>query len=159
MKTALLLLLLLLVATGASAKKVCTGQLSHATEAALSAFKIPSKPAAGDKAWAQYKALVDRYGVCDDGVLGEFYSDTKIWMLGKQWDAAMRFKPLQTGTAFRAFVERFTGGSSTAEDIAIVGARAVKHCDVPAATAFCRRIRKLTAPLPRELMVDPRPEN
>lgn len=156
---AALFLVLSLVATGASAKKVCTGQLSLATEAALSAFKIPSMPAAGNKAWAQYKALVGRYGVCNDGALGELYADVTIWMLGKQWDAAMRFKPLQTATPFRAFVEYFTGSTSTAQDIEIVRNKAANHCDVPAAAAFCRRIRKLTAPLPRELMVDPRPEN
>ncbi|HEX4382294.1 MAG TPA: hypothetical protein VH083_05080 [Myxococcales bacterium] len=114
----------------------------NAAEAALTAFKVPESTAAGDEAWKQYKLFVDRHGACADGVLGEFWDDLNIQMLGKQWEAALRFAPLQGDTAFRRFVERFCGSTSSRKDVDLVRKKAASQC-TPRAAGFCKRIRKM----------------
>jgi hypothetical protein len=146
---------LLLCAARASASSACT---TEETEAALSAFKIPESTsrAAGDGAWKSYKLLVNRYGACNDGFLGELWDELNIQMLGKQWEAAMRFTPLRSDTSFRKFVERFEGESTTWEECDLVRKRATKQCTVSAAAGFCKRIRKMFVHMPRSLPATPK---
>lgn len=134
----------------------CDEEMSNSTEAAIGDFKIPESTAEGDEAWKQYKLLVERYGMCNDGALGEMWDDLDIWMLGRQWEAAIRFAPLQqSDTLLRKFIEHFSGSTSKPDDVEIVRVKAASQCTVPAAAAFCRKLGKLTAWAPRSLAMTP----
>jgi hypothetical protein len=123
-------------------------------------FLVPPGPATlavGEKAWTDFKELVDHYGPCSDGAIAEMFADQTIWMLGKHWQAALRFEPLQKKSAFRTFVERYPGTTSGPEDVELVRLKATHQCDVRAAAGFCKRMKKLTAWAPKALHAPKQP--
>jgi hypothetical protein len=126
----------------AHANPNCTRELATSTYSVLTAFgrrfKAQSLRA---NLWPEFHTAVMQYGVCEDGALGEMYSDLSIGMLRDRWEDAQAFNPLQSEGTFRRFVIRHLDSTVKLEDLRSVRSKA-KHRYGSHSASFCREVAR-----------------
>jgi hypothetical protein len=120
----------------------CTRELSRSTEGVLTSFgrRLQAEfPRAN--LWPEFHTVVVKYGVCDDGALGEMYSALSIGMLRDRWEDAQAFPPLQSEGVFRRFVIRHVDATVNLKDLRSVRWNAKHRCGRQAAS-LCREVAR-----------------
>jgi hypothetical protein len=90
--------------------------------------------------WPSIFAAYERYGQCDDGAIGEGFSDSIVHLLASDWDKlsqAQHFIARQP--PFQAFIIRHIDATADSNELHSVQRYATLSCP-PSATTLCRQI-------------------
>ena len=106
---------------GGSQERPCT--VAESEIAMNEALKPPIQT--WDALYKSYKL----HGNCDDGIMGENYSESVARILADHWDTLPRFVQLAAKhAAFRAFVIRHLDATLNQEDVVKIKNSAQTHC-------------------------------
>ena len=136
MQAILRLLVLPVLMVGAEAalaqSKRCTKEEASAAE----------DVAATLKSWPAVHDAFVRYGHCDDGAIGEGFSESVVKMLAERWPQIDELRRLITTDAgFRTFVLRHVDPTAHERDLKRVVENAAQHCP-PDAKALCTELER-----------------
>jgi hypothetical protein len=109
----------------------CLGRMPYALlktctwEDAKSAEAI----AATAKTWKQLHQQFERYGHCDDGAIGEGFSEAVTRLLAEQWGSLRSLEAIgASNPAFRKFVMRHIDTTVPTERLSRIAKNAVTRC-------------------------------
>ncbi|OOG52990.1 hypothetical protein B0E48_16795 [Rhodanobacter sp. C03] len=92
------------------------------------------------RSWPSIFAAYQRYGQCDDGAVGEGFSDSIVHLLASNWGKLNQAQPLiARQPAFQAFIIRHIDASADSDELQNVQRYATHSCP-PSATGLCRQI-------------------
>jgi hypothetical protein len=110
---------ILLPDTGNASKHPCT--IANGRRALEEADSLGT----WDALYASYK----KFGHCDEGAIGEGYSESVARILADHWSSLPRFDQLAGEDApFREFVIRHLDATLNAQDVERIRAKATTHC-------------------------------
>jgi len=122
--------ILLLVPIVYSASKPCTKQDAIAAEEQASSIQ----------SWTELHRSYERYAQCDDGAIGEGYSDSIARLLAEKWESLDEFDRLGVqDRAFEGFVLRHVDELMTPEQANKIRDNSKNHCPSHD-RALCRKI-------------------
>jgi hypothetical protein len=92
------------------------------------------------RSWSTVYASFRRYAGCDDGAVGEGYSDSIAKLLSSHWREFEQLRELATrNSSFRSFVLRHVDELMTPEQATSIARNAEYHCPTKA-KSLCRDI-------------------
>ena len=81
------------------------------------------------RSWSALHRSFERYGHCDDGAIGEGYSESVTVLLAEHWEALSQLKALATSDPrFRAFVLKHIDETAPGERRARIANHAKSKC-------------------------------
>jgi len=96
---------------------------------------------AGPKNWASLHLLFRRFGDCDDGAIGEGFSEDVAQLLSRQWshlDALSRLTA--SDKAFERFVLRHIDATLSDDDLKVIANNSRLHCPT-GEKRFCKLVQ------------------
>lgn len=129
MRTRFLILFLLSVSAPLHASG-CNSTLARAADSASDSWR----------SWPSIYAAYQRYGQCDDGALGEDFSDRIVHLLASNWGTLNQAQRLiAREPAFQAFIIRHIDASADPNELRSVQRYATHSCP-PSTTGLCGQI-------------------
>ncbi len=96
------------------------------------------------RSWEQLYFVFQKYGHCDDGSIGEGFSESVTLLLADRWREMPQLRVILKSTpAFRDFVIRHIDETVPAERLELIAENAHKHCPESLKT-LCRDIGAAT---------------
>jgi len=90
--------------------------------------------------WSQLHIAFNRFKSCDDGAIGEGYSDSVVRLLTEQWDGISELqKAFSTSQSFEIFILRHIDELMTPSQLTKIESNATNRCPSDA-KEFCRKI-------------------
>ena len=81
------------------------------------------------RTWDALYASYQKFGHCDDGAIGEGYSESVARILADHWSSLPRFNQLTSNdAAFRKFVIRHLDATLNSDDVERIKNKATMHC-------------------------------
>lgn len=101
---------------------------------------IAAEMAAIAQSWEQLRQQFKRYSHCDDGAIGEGFSEATTLLLAEHWQDIRQFGEISSGdSAFHKFVVRHINETVPVERLNRIVENANKHCPRNL-KALCREI-------------------
>ena len=105
--------------TALGSTRVCTGEEAQKAEVAVSV----------GRSWAQLHRDFAQYAHCDDGAIGEGFSETITLLLAEHWDDVRQISPMITSDpSFRKFIIRHIDDTVPEERLERIARNANKQC-------------------------------
>jgi hypothetical protein len=127
-----------------------TGIFSQTVHCSPAAAERADYEASRVRTWDELYHSYLHYSDCDDGSIGEGYSDSVVRLLAHHWDALPQTLPLFARNAgFYKFVLKHIDPTTANDDLKMISANAIHSCPT-GGNEYCTQIRKATENALRE---------